>query len=359
MYNNLDLAYYDNAVDGLIKILGIAEPVDANILTKLAKKKKYNDCLQVIVDKYRLPINFNIKIVPRGYNDNLRYFKTSGLSRTDEDGKGVESITAQVSIPSYVPLFGDPKLKDLNVDIIIGEECGDYPETFIYVIAHEIAHLLLETLRHPEKNNEIYADIVPLLLGFIEIASIGRTVKKVTNDNFNNTSTITTTTYGYMNKDQFNYSVEKIKDLLDRYRFDFKNAQQHIFQVTQRTKTLERLLIDLNKYRVVIGCKSKKHINVNDAGRLVRIHDVGYMDAYERILMASRKMLQKHETLYANVTHYSHKLINQLNEFDDGLNILLTKLSKAINHAKQDLAILKRNLKFTYKLEQAFKPKAN
>jgi prefoldin subunit 5 len=354
MDNTLDIKYFENAIDSLVNTFGIAEPVDAKHLVKLIKNKKYEECLREIVKQYSLPISFKIKIVPRGYKKSHNYFKTSGLAKTDESGKGKESITAQVSIPPNLPIFGDPKLKGFKVDIVIGEECSDHPEAFIFIVAHEVSHLLLETLRHPEKHNEIYADLVPLTLGFAEIASLGRTVRKV-DYNQDNTTTTTTTTYGYMTNYQFEYALEKVNELLNNYRLEVKSINQKMDKIAQRAKKLERLIETVKGLLKDIDNNWKKNINTKDAQLLVKIHDVGYLDAYSKALSASQSIVDRHKSSFASVTHYTKKYIDQLNKFDEGATLLFTKIEKTTIRAQRDVEVLKRNFNLTYRLRSTLR----
>ena len=49
-------------------------------------------------------------------------------------------------------------------DFPLDFDCADNPATFIYTIAHEMAHIVLHSLSHPEKRNEVYTDITAMML---------------------------------------------------------------------------------------------------------------------------------------------------------------------------------------------------
>jgi Zn-dependent peptidase ImmA (M78 family) len=57
-------------------------------------------------------------------------------------------------------------LNNFPINVWISENCKDKPETFMTIMAHELSHVLLHSLRHKEMDNEIYTDITAILLGF-------------------------------------------------------------------------------------------------------------------------------------------------------------------------------------------------
>ena len=58
-----------------------------------------------------LPIRITLFYVSKEFRlGNTEGFRSSGLSRTDWTGRGVDGITAQVSIPDYLPLYGSVAL---------------------------------------------------------------------------------------------------------------------------------------------------------------------------------------------------------------------------------------------------------
>lgn len=46
-------------------------------------------------------------------------------------------------------------------------------------MAHELSHVLLYSLMHPQKDNEFYTDLVAMLLGLSQVIEKGRKIKKV------------------------------------------------------------------------------------------------------------------------------------------------------------------------------------
>lgn len=353
MNNDLSLGYFEDAINSLVNIIGITEPVDSHNYVNLVKRKNYNECLKNIAQQYGLTLNFKIKIVPKGYRINKTYYKTSGLVKTNEKGEGVESITAQVQIPNYLPLYGDSKLNDITIEVIIGEECSDEPETFIAVMSHEIAHLLLETLRSPDKNNEIYVDIVPLLLGFCEIVKSGRIVKNVVY-NFDNTTTTHTKTYGYMNDSQFDFSYELVNNILTEHLQQKKLISCHIKELEGNSKQLRDNINKFIKLKNDIAKHGKKKITGEDGQKLVRFYYVEYMDHVRNCLKDAEVLKVTYLNKISNIKHYNHISCEQMNEFKGKLSSILQDMKNAISMTKEDVNVLERNLLSSYKLRRLF-----
>ncbi len=97
-----------------------------------------------------LPIRITLSYVSKEFRlGNTEGFRSSGLSRTDWTGRGVDGITAQVSIPDYLPLYGSVALAGYPISVRVSENCLERPETFLAIMAHELSHVLLRSLCHP------------------------------------------------------------------------------------------------------------------------------------------------------------------------------------------------------------------
>jgi len=349
VYTNLSLKYIECAIDDLVKTLGIAEPIDPYEYLQLAKDEKYAECIKMIAKQYQLPASFRIKILPKGYRKNSQNFKTTGLSETDENGHGTDSIVAQVHMPANVPLFGSPKIRSLKIDVVIGKECCSYPGTFFYIMTHEVAHLLLETLKHPEKNNEIYADLVPLVLGFTRFAKIGRKVEKTTT-NFDKSTTTVTTTYGYLTDEHFDVALEKLNSILNDYKSNVKKINNRMVAVDKKIRELNEDILVIRNLKEEVITNSKNRITAEDSQSLVRIYDTGYIDRFTVICNLSNTTMQKHEKHYKDLTYFNKKILNRINELDAETKVALQQLNDALTDAKKDVQVLENNLSFKSKL---------
>jgi len=156
MDSNIDKKYISNAIDELIKLLGIKEEVPIQMILDPFHAGKVKESIETIANYLGLPIAVNLSYVPAGYQkrNSGNRFESSALAKTNHAGRGVEGITAQVSIPSYLPLYGASGLQGFPISVKISDNCRRYPQTFVAVMAHELSHIVLHSLWHKEKDNE-------------------------------------------------------------------------------------------------------------------------------------------------------------------------------------------------------------
>jgi hypothetical protein len=173
--------YIEKAVMELVSVFGTKEFVDQKKIISLIKSKKLREAMKEIASYLALPIDVNVTYVPKGYRPSVNEgFQTTHLVQTDSRGRGTSGITAQVLIPSNLPLFGTPAMNGFPISVRLSEDCAENPVTLIAVMAHELAHILLYSLLHKEKNNEFYTDLTAMMLGFANVMRTGRKVVKQT-----------------------------------------------------------------------------------------------------------------------------------------------------------------------------------
>ena len=117
MFEKLSTEDISIAVDDLIGSLGVREETNCLSLLALLEKKDTQRCVQEIATRLGLPILISLSYVPKDFSPTDTGFQSSSLSRTDWTGHGVEGITAQVSIPSSLPLFGSSSLAGYPVSV--------------------------------------------------------------------------------------------------------------------------------------------------------------------------------------------------------------------------------------------------
>lgn len=350
--DNIDDTYLNNAIKELVDLLGVSETLNPKDYSPLVKSKNYNECINKISSHFGLQCKYNIKMVPKGYSATKRYYQSSGLVETDDYGKGSAGITAQVHIPGNLPLFGDLILKKFTIDVIVGEEYSENEDTFVSIMAHEIAHLLLATLRHPKSDNEIYADLVPLVLGFSKIVKHGRKVIDIVDEQDGVlTKQITTTTkYGYLNDHQFNYASNMVDGILIKFK-DRKNrlfglsdqAGNKIKQLQKRIEKRNSLLNDLPKH-------SKKRVSFDDSKIIVTLYGNSNIYDYEMIIQQAEKLRKEVYEGYNNITHYTKKVGKKMNEAESQITKTNNLLSSVLLKLETDINIINRNLSLPYRL---------
>ena len=214
---NISDNYIEEAIETLADSIGIKDNVDNQKIISLIRQRKVKEGIKEIAKCLGLPIEINLSYVPKGYHPGTtNNFHSTYLVKTDWRGRGSEGITAQVSIPGYLPMYGTSELNDFPISVRVSENCANSPATFIAIMAHELSHIVLHSLWHKEKDNEIYTDITAMMLGFSNIIKSGRKVIKTNTLTdygfFSNTTTTTveTTTYGYLSDNNFNFAFNKI-----------------------------------------------------------------------------------------------------------------------------------------------------
>ena len=160
MEETMNNDYINNAIKELVNSLGVKEEAPYYEISQLIQNGDIKQSIKKIAGSLGLPIEIIVQYVPAGYRpDNNVKFNSQDLSRTDSSGHGIESITAQVSIPGNLPLYGTSSLTGFPINVIVSENCREEPSTFIAIMSHELAHILLASIRHPKKNNELYTDL--------------------------------------------------------------------------------------------------------------------------------------------------------------------------------------------------------
>lgn len=158
--------------------------------------------------------------------------------------------------------------------------------SFIAIMAHELSHILLRSLQHREKDNEVYTDIASMLLGFNEVGKMGR---KVIEEDVRATRTIThTTTYGYLSDSGFNYAYQNISRMLEGNRELKRVIIQKIEQVRKLLARLKKSISRFKQYIELIDRSPRKRIRGHDAQQIVSLHEPRYVEKFEDFVSVSK-----------------------------------------------------------------------
>lgn len=170
MDNQISNSTISNAINELISIVGVKENVPVTELVGLLKKGNIKQCIKNIALYLGLTLNIDLSYVSKDYQpENTNKFNSRHLVKTDWRGRGIGSITAQVSVPESLPIYGTSDLTNYPIGVRVSEDSKELPETFIAVLAHELSHVLLRSLRYSQWDNEIYTDLTPIILGFSKV----------------------------------------------------------------------------------------------------------------------------------------------------------------------------------------------
>jgi len=338
--------YIKNAIDELVDSLGIKEDIPIESVVRPLRNGKTKECIENIANYLGLPITVNLTISDR--------FETRALAATSSAGQGVQGITAQVSIPSNLPFYGTPSVHNIPVQVQVSGGYQQSAHTFVAIMAHELSHLVLHSLWHREKNNEVYTDLAAMILGFSDVINSGRRVVKTQYyDTFSQTSTMT---YGYLADEQFNFALNYVMRILKDKRSRWEDTKQQTIQTLAAYKKQVHLyrktLYELNKLIEYLDRKATtRKIRKEDVPKVVGIHSPGYLERFSSVLTNNERKLKEVESLYSERfqsphQHYTTHRLDSLRIFYENLNALVSSVTSEFNLLKDDVAVLRRCVGF-------------
>lgn len=351
MFENIDNEDVLSAISDLNALLGVKEPVARDKLIALLDLHNVSQCIALIAEHLGLPIVIELSYVPAGpISYSSKRFDSKSLVITDASGKSVEGITAQVQIPGHLPPYGSKTLEGYPIQVLISENCLKYPDTFIAVIAHELSHVLLQSLNHSQSRNELYADLTPILLGFSDIIAAGRVTLSIS---YEGSTVIThTTKYGYLTDKQFNYAFNRVAEILK------ESVQRKI----NTMDVSERLLWGCEQARRMISKhaiylehidKSATHkiISPSDAARIVRIHNMSHTLAWETQLHDAELMAKKMNAWLATNSHHTSYSIKKMEIIRERAQQSMASIEAVIEEICEDMKVLSKYSSFLFKLK--------
>jgi len=333
MENKIDKQYLYKAIDELIALFGIKEPFGFDkILPPIDSFKDTERCIKDIADNLNLPIKVNIL-----YGDK---FQSTQLVNTDKNGKGNEGITAQVNIPSNLPMYGMSSFKDFPIDITVSKNCATRPSAFMAVMAHELSHIVLHSLNHPQKNNEFYTDLTAMILGFSNIMKTGR--KFSVSIKFGNTTQTNTTKYGYLDDYQFDLAYNRILSILEENK---EKRQKYFDKLKKCIKYLNWYNLELatfEKYLVCIGKNHKNNIKREDGLKIANFYQPDYIERLRQFYSKGQNTLNNLKNLSFGPEYYNKYGIENLSKNSAAIENFLIDLKKEEELLKFDSNILKK-----------------
>jgi len=355
---NISNNYIEEAVKTLADSIGIKDNVDDQKIISLIRQRKVKEGIKEIAKCLGLPIEINLSYVPKGYHpDNTNTFHSTHLVKTDWRGRGSEGITAQVSIPGYLPMYGTSGLNNFPISVRVSENCADNPATLIAVMAHELSHIVLHSLWHKEKDNEIYTDITAMMLGFSNIIKNGRKVIKTSASTdygfFSNTTTTTTetTTYGYLSDENFNFAFNKIEEILNKYKQGKNKLITKIKELTKKLKKNRKAMIYFQKYLEYVDKNLNHKMSREDGHKISTFHQAGYTDGFEQAIRETESELKRFNNFVQNLNHYNESLFGTIKQYEEKIHTTGNNLNSKYDTLRADVNILKKHVSFGYKLK--------
>ena len=311
-------------IDRLDALFGVRDPVDRERLFELHRRGQLEQLAAAIANELTLPVGIRLTVT----SERAR-FHSHHLARTDGRGRGVEAIEAQVIIPTDLPLFGSAALRAYPITVLIMPTFADAdPATGVTILAHELSHVLLYALRYPDRENEVFTDLLPLVFGFSDVVRHGRKVS--------------TSTFGYLSDSDFTAALDRVDSLLaDR------NNRKHQLkaQIIALEAAIGRVAADLAQFsdlRQHLDTRPGR-IHGRDAARLVAIHAPDYIGEIERALRQAREVAMNADSFLGTLSRYPREVVGQL----DTHSLLCSSVASRVDGARltlrRDITLIARH----------------
>jgi hypothetical protein len=355
--------YIDQAVEGLICTFGAKEPVLSAPIFEALNAGKIQDAVTIIAENLGLPVIIDLSTVKLATDSQSREFgekfKSTCIVSSADPGQTAQSITAQVLIPSDLPIYGTSKLKNLHLHVKVSDNCQKYPKTFAAVMAHELSHIVLHSIRHSQRDNEFFTDLTAMILGFSEILGEGRKTVETKESSskltrVNKTTTVTTTTtYGYLSDELFNFAFKKITNTFIEFKKNDKELQEKILT---RVASYKNLVTDYAKRCELLSKllknfdKNPKNIRKEDASGIVRMHQLYFLEGIADVGKRNLNLLNgisEASTKTLTITKiFSKQRLNQLLDLLQKVENLTTEMEKETNSVEKDISLLAKYANF-------------
>lgn len=177
-------------IDQLVAVYGLRPNLNETALKIQYDHHLYAECVHSMMQIMNL--NFNVKLTC--YADHLYPCSESA---------------ARIQLPNQFPIPGTVAHRMFRINVETKASTRDHFNRFIAAIAHELAHVVLHSTKHPLFKSEVATDLCVLVFGFHTFVSKGRLISTRIDAN-----TVNHSRTGYLDNEQFMhavYYIEKIR----------------------------------------------------------------------------------------------------------------------------------------------------
>lgn len=343
MPEKVDREYVSRAIAELARSVGLRDPIDYPRLGAMLGAEAVEKCVKAIAEHMGLPVRIELGYVGDGPAGDGGTFDTASLARKTASG-GAESITAQVGMPTFLPLYGSKELKNFPIHVKISAGCLAHPRTFVAIMAHELSHVLLRSLGHPECDNEVYTDLTAMLMGFSKVMDEGRQViRRTARGDWVQTHT---TTYGYLEDYEFDFAVLQVNALLEKYSATKKDIARLADSVVQDCRRAAETLTDFQELLGFLDTHINRRTKRRDAARLVACHAPGYTEPLQNSICQGKGMATEAADAANRVCWYNESTSTSLEVHRGPLVSAKEALAVAHDRIRSDCEVLRRNIGF-------------
>ena len=320
------------AIDDLQQTIGVKEEIESSDLHTLLGCKDVQGCVQRIAAWLGLPVRIELSyasIQPTAGGP--QNFGSTALSQTDGSGHGVEGITAQVEIPQRLPLYGSRSLEGYVIRVRVSENCRDQPDTFLAIMAHELSHVLLGALWHKNRDSELHADLVPLLLGLRSVVRNGRKI----------VTTSGTTTFGYLPDSQFDFAVTHITGIVAGHQAQKQRVSVAAWDLQHLVANTEQQLVLFRDYLGYLDAHSRRRIGERDARVVVRCHLPDYTRGCQNAIAQAGRTADRVAIQVRSLVHFKQNSRQELHDFEANLGVARDQVHRQLADISRDVKVLR------------------
>jgi len=279
---------------------------------------------------------------PPGSGGSRNAFESASLAHTTASGHGAEGITAQVCCPASLPLYGSSELNGMVIQVKVTENCVAHPQTFVAIIAHELCHILLRSLAYPESDNEIYTDLAAMVLGFSNVIQEGR--KLVSRTHRGNLVETQTTTFGYLDDEQFDFALSRVDALLT----DCRGLKNKVMALSERLlgdcREGGQMLARFGEALAYLDCHQERRVKKCDAVLLVGFHRPGYTEPTEATLRECWQVAEEASRAVHTLSCYTRSALASLQHSLERLTSSNEELAAHLVRLRADCKVVERNI---------------
>jgi hypothetical protein len=329
--------------------VGIKENINIEEEERLiyfVSNKKYQEAIKMIARQLNLPITVNLIKVASDQRENL-YLQ----HKESKDSKEAAEIIAEVFIPKEgVPMYGSKELEDYPITVRIKDNCLNYPWAFGLTIAHELSHVLLNSLhiiKRDQLDNEILTDLTAMMLGFNFVFMWGRKHDELRKQS------VYRKTYGYLSDLQFDFAYKTIESMLRDERKKYQNWVRDIeITIESCNRLMEEyklLYSKFQEYKEVFSKYRFQNIADYDLKKIVSCFQPDYDNEIMIFIEKYTEEIKENNIIYnkyKNISYYNSRAEEEINNFIEKLKKQVEYINNKINLLQNDLQILEKYIKY-------------
>ncbi len=336
--------YISEALHDLINLFGVRRSLSLDVFCKpFGRPGDLKKCIEQVALQLGLPVKIDLTFIPEGYNAAaVANFNSRHVVKSDGVGYGSQGIVAEVGIPNSLPLCNSKAMEGFPISVKVRESCKLSPATFITVMAHELSHVLLYSMRHAKKDNEFYTDLTAMLLGFAGIMKTGRKLEEHRTEQgfLSRTHHTKITTYGYLSDKNFEFAFATIQKTLDTRLASQERLRSSVATIETLCERYQAAIEDVKKLLKKLDDNPNKKFAEPDLSAIIAMHQPNYISAHETRLSAMKNEAERIQGLTEQLR--TKAIIEDVSVSCSECTAIKSKLDEAAREINSDRDTLKK-----------------